>query len=42
MMQGKACTVLVPVPSCRSTMLPGLTLLATLLHITEAGGFAQS
>ena len=42
MMQGKASTVLVPEPSCKSTMLPGLTLLATLLHITEAGGFAQS
>ena len=29
MMQGKASTVLVPEPSCKSTMLPGLTLLTT-------------
>jgi hypothetical protein len=42
MMQGKASSVLVPEPSCRSTVLPGLTLLTTLLQITEAGGFDQS
>src|SRR5918993_472470 len=43
MMHGKASAVLVPTePSCRSTMLPGFTLVTTLLHITEAGGFAQS
>jgi hypothetical protein len=42
MMQGKASTVLDPEPSCRSTMLPALTLDTTLLHISEAGGLAQS
>ena len=42
MTQGKASTVLDPLPSCRSTMLPALTLVTTLLHISEAGGFAQS
>ena len=42
MMQGEASTVLDPEPSYRSTMLPALTLVTTLLHNSEAGGFAQS